>query len=574
MKIKNLFRAIKYVYKQAPGYAFASDFLFLISIVVEMAAIAIGGQFIDATSKILTEWKSFSIEAFFYSDAFWFLCISLVLWIILVSSNNARNYLKLVVYKRYLRKAQMSVINKISSENMQEIESKKFQDLLAYVPNYSIHSVYNAYSNFSELTRQLIRTVAAFAFLIPSMGYSVMFLLMFFAPEATIEFYYRRKIAKDIDNSMESIKLIYYVESFVRDIANFIELKVNHGFDFLRKIFKKNVDAYDNGEIFRSKHLAIDKTFFAVLGRVAVSAYVIYSLGVAVSLGLSIGAFKALYDYIMTSADSIYNMFTQLFQMLDSNFYIDKFFEFSDYSGFGDVSVGTEKLHSGTPTLTFQKLDFQYKGTSKKVLEDVNLKVNPGEKIAILGGDGSGKSTLVKVLCGLFEITAGDYVIGKYSVRELLRGELKSKLSLVNQDFNKYYLSIKENITIGDRTRINVARYERVKEICGITEFMEKEGIGENQRLGKTFDKGIEISPGYWQRIAIARALYRNRQILILDEPFLYIDQEARGKILKKIISFLGPDRSLICIFQEKENLELFDKVYSLKHGKVSQIKV
>lgn len=101
---------------------------------------------------------------------------------------------------------------------------------------------------------------------------------------------------------------------------------------------------------------------------------------------------------------------------------------------------------------------------------------------------------------------------------------------------------------------------------------MKKESINEDQRLGKAFDKGVELSPGYWQRIAIARCLYHNRQIFILDEPFLYIDQEARRKLLKQIMSFVGRDRTLICISQDKDNTDLFDKVFALKKGKVQQI--
>jgi ABC-type multidrug transport system fused ATPase/permease subunit len=258
--------------------------------------------------------------------------------------------------------------------------------------------------------------------------------------------------------------------------------------------------------------------------------------------------------------------------MLDSNMYIDKYFDFVDYKGFGDVSVGKMKLQKGTPVLAFQNLDYQYADGTNKVLENVNFKIDAGDKVAFIGGDGSGKSTLVKMLCGLYEVTAGDYVVGKYSVRELERGDLKDRISLVTQDFNKYSLSIKENITIGEKDEIKHTLYEKVKRVCGIDEFIEHEGITEDQRLGKAFDKGREISPGYWQRIAIARALYRNKQIFILDEPFTYVDQEARRKMLKSIVSFVGPDRTLICIFQGTENIDLFDRVYTLKHGKVQQI--
>src|SRR5690606_32640506 len=120
----------------------------------------------------------------------------------------------------------------------------------------------------------------------------------------------------------------------------------------------------------------------------------------------------------------------------------------------------------------------------------------------------------------------------------------------------------KENITLsGEKKSINLDLYNKVKEISGVDQFMKKEKLLDEQKLGKYFTDGIEISPGYWQRIAIARMLYRNRQIFIMDEPFTYIDGPSRVEIIDGVLDFIGEDRTLIYISQNTDHLKKFDKV-------------
>ncbi len=179
----------------------------------------------------------------------------------------------------------------------------------------------------------------------------------------------------------------------------------------------------------------------------------------------------------------------------------------------------------------------------------------------------------MKILCGLYEITAGDYTVNGLSIRELDRGELKKQISITEQGFNQYYTSLKQNIIINSSEKFNNLQYQHVKEITQVDKFIKKEDLSDNQLLGKFFAKGREISPGYWQRLAIARMLYRKASVYIMDEPFTFIDQHSRKEILKNSIKFLE-DKILIYISQDYDDLDLFDKVYELKGGHLEKYKV
>ena len=110
--------------------------------------------------------------------------------------------------------------------------------------------------------------------------------------------------------------------------------------------------------------------------------------------------------------------------------------------------------------------------------------------------------------------------------------------------------------------------YDKVIKICEIDKFMKQEGIDDTLVLGKYLD-GKELSPGYWQRLAIARTLYRNRDIFILDEPFTFIDSQSRDRIIRGILKFAGPDRTVILITRDTDLLDLFDRVYMLERGHI-----
>ena len=176
---------------------------------------------------------------------------------------------------------------------------------------------------------------------------------------------------------------------------------------------------------------------------------------------------------------------------------------------------------------------------------------------------------MIKILTGLYQVTSGDYVMGGFSVRELDRGEVKSKIAATFQNFVNYSFSIRENITLtGENKKINRDLYNRVIKVCEIDKFMKAEGISDTLKLGKYLD-GKELSPGYWQRLAIARMLYRNRDIFILDEPFTFIDAPSREVIMKNIFRFAGPDRTVILITRDTDLLDVFDHIFVFSNGHI-----
>ena len=570
-KVKTLWYVIKFFYTKYTRDVLVKDFLFIVVTISEMVAITVTGKFLDSIVQVIQSFEVFDLEKYFATESFYYLCISLLLWIFASIGEKVRINLQNNIADKVWRDTNVEMLTKVSNINLQDIEKPKLLNLIEYIPNYSINNLISSYESFSTIIYQLARGVTAYVILSSHLGWSVLLLSLFVLPEVLLCMFNRKTIQLYNDRNMEVLKLTNYIYfTLGMDIGNFNELRANNTFDSLRKKFTKEKDGYLKNLFYRRKHFTIDEVFGSVVGQLFKYTYVVYLIAYAIAQKITIGTFSVLFNYIdvvYTSSFEVFNTFALLDNYLS---YTSKYFEFINHEGFGDIAHGFEKLPKGTPDIEFLKLDFAYPDEpTRKVLEDLSFKIGAGEKVAFFGGDSSGKSTIIKMLTGLYQVTSGDYLMGGYSVRELDRGEVKSKIAVTFQGFVNYSFSIRENITLaGNRKGINKDLYNRVIKICEIDAFMKREGINDKLKLGKYLD-GKELSPGYWQRLAIARMLYRNRKIFILDEPFTFIDGFSREKIIRGVLKFAGPDRTVILITRDTDLLDLFDKIYFLERGHI-----
>lgn len=570
IKFDVLFKILKLVYGHFTLSAISRDILFLVVIGLEMYAIQLGGLFLDATSDVLTTFDTFTWEAYFYSDSFYYLAVGLGVWMLISSFNSLRSYLYESIDRQVRFHMQSERLAVIARSNLEDVERKDFRDMLEFIPTFSYENLLAAYSAFSDAIRWTIRGIASIAILFSALGWTPLLLILIAIPTELSAHYNRRKRIKYNNEEVETIKKVNYLELIITRLPYFPELRVDNAIKYLKGAYEKDGARYMFGLLELSKHFFIDTSLFTQLGRLLLMGYVVFIITVSISMRFTIGHFKALFDYAITAYESFGNLVGTILRMYTFLDYSKPYFDFADYQGFGDVKSGSSLIKGGTPSLQLKDLTYVHKDSGKRALNDINLSVPSGHNIAIIGSDGSGKSSLVRVLCGLYQIIDGDYLIGGVSIRDLARGELKRRISVVFQDFVNYNLTLKENITLtSEGKRINNGLYQKILSISGVKEMMESEGLSDSQVLGKYFSKGREISPGYWQRLAIARALYRDRDIYILDEPFLYIDEKSRGKILKSVMEHLGDSKTMIYVTQEEDFLDMFDAVYDLKNGKL-----
>ena len=220
-----------------------------------------------------------------------------------------------------------------------------------------------------------------------------------------------------------------------------------------------------------------------------------------------------------------------------------------------------EKKFSFSSKLEIKNLSFQYNKNLPKILNNVSLVINKGEKITIKGQTGSGKSTLINIISGLLDPLEGKIIVDGKEINPLNKISWQKNFAVVPQTVFLSDSSILENIAIGyELEEINIEKAKQVAKIAQIDSFIEKL---PNQYLEKVGERGIRLSGGQRQRIGIARALYRDASIIILDEPTNALDKETE-KLVMDSISNLGKDTTLIMISHSNNLLKYFDKVIDL----------
>lgn len=221
------------------------------------------------------------------------------------------------------------------------------------------------------------------------------------------------------------------------------------------------------------------------------------------------------------------------------------------------------------PSLSIDHVSFRYPGHQNDVLHDISMFIPSGSVCAIVGPNGSGKSTLVRLLARLYEPTEGIVSVDGHDVRHFTHEAYEETLGVVLQDFARLELSIRDAVTFGRQW--NEVRFNRVCDEAGLTTWMASLPQGPRTMLGKQFDDlGVRPSGGQWQRIAMARLLYRNPQVVILDEPTANLDPESEISLFRNYLRLFG-GRTIILVSHRMNTVRLADLIYVMSDGRVQE---
>lgn len=221
------------------------------------------------------------------------------------------------------------------------------------------------------------------------------------------------------------------------------------------------------------------------------------------------------------------------------------------------------------PKIQFKDVSFAYPGTDQDVLKHINVTIRPGEKVAIVGENGSGKSTFVNLLCGMFEPGQGAIYVGGLPIEKNL-SRVRDSISVVCQDFGRYETSIRDNITVSDRDR-HASDMEIMAEAAQVNalDVIDEQPNGLNETLGVYNENSRTLSGGQWQKLALLRAAYRKKaNIMILDEPTAALDPMAETELYRDFAG-ITEDKTTILISHRLGITSVVDRVLVFRDGEI-----
>ena len=250
--------------------------------------------------------------------------------------------------------------------------------------------------------------------------------------------------------------------------------------------------------------------------------------------------------------------------------YLDDLFSFFDVTP--DIQSPREprpfpaQLQHG---IEFENVGFQYPGAERWAVRNLSFTLKAGEVLALVGENGAGKTTIVKLLARLYDPDEGRILVDGYDMREFDLEELRANIGVIFQDFVRYAMSAGDNIAVGRiEARGDQARIEKAAERSLASEVIAKLPQRYDQALGKRFRKGVELSGGEWQKVAIARAYMRDAQLLILDEPTAALDARAEYEVFERFKE-LSDGRTGVLISHRFSSVRMADRILVLADGRV-----
>ncbi len=234
-----------------------------------------------------------------------------------------------------------------------------------------------------------------------------------------------------------------------------------------------------------------------------------------------------------------------------------------------DGSRDFARLQKG-PEIEISKLSFKYPNSERFIFSNLSLKIESGEKVAIVGHNGAGKTTLVKLLCRTYAPTRGEIVINNHNLRDLKIADWYKNIGVLFQEFNTYpQLTAKENIYIGNPTEpVDEVALHLAAQSADASAFIDEFPNKFDQILSEKFKGGIRPSTGQWQKLAIARFFYRNAPLVIFDEPTASIDAVSEYNIFNKIYDFFK-EKTVIIISHRFSTVRNADRIIVLDHGEI-----
>lgn len=285
---------------------------------------------------------------------------------------------------------------------------------------------------------------------------------------------------------------------------------------------------------------------------------------------LGLGVFTLVYTLANRMQQAAGLIFTALMQFSASLSYMNEFFSLENLEQ-DEKGEETQAENAGPRPydIAFDHVSFTYPGSEREVLHDISLSIRAGEKIAIVGDNGSGKSTFISLLTGMLAPDRGEVRIGGLNMEEH-KSLLRQKLSVVFQDFAHYEANLRENITVSDAARglsdseiLDLARQIHVEDVI----LEQPEGL--DGMLGHLSQKGNDLSGGQWQKIALLRAVYRDRaSILILDEPTAALDPIAETQLYRDFSRITG-EKTTLLISHRLGITSLVDRILVFRDGRI-----
>jgi ATP-binding cassette, subfamily B, bacterial len=350
------------------------------------------------------------------------------------------------------------------------------------------------------------------------------------------------------------------------------ELKLFGLRDFLTGRFKALSDQVYDEDIALARRKFTAGSLLSMIGTGGYYTAYVYAVWQTVTGVFSFGTLTLLANAIREASSQLQQTFSTLSTIADQALFLTDLIAFFEMKP--TIRSKANALPAPRPIqrgFEFRNVSFRYPGSSRLVLNRLNFHLRPGERVALIGENGEGKTTIVKLLTRLYDPVEGQVLLDGVDLREYDLEDLYSEIGVIFQDFMRYEMTARENIAVGRIDRMNdLELLQESARKSMAADVLRKLPSGLEQMLGRRFDGGVDLSGGEWQKVALARAYLRDAQVLILDEPTSALDARSEYEVFKRFAE-LTTEKMALFISHRFSTVRMADRIVVLENGRIAE---
>ncbi len=350
------------------------------------------------------------------------------------------------------------------------------------------------------------------------------------------------------------------------------ELKLFGLRDFLTGRFKNLSTQVYEEDVALARRKVIAGGFLSAIGTAGYYTAYVFAVWKTVTGVFSFGTLTLLANAIREASSNLQQTFSTLSTIADQALFLTDLIAFFEMRP--TIQSKPDALPAPRPIqrgFEFRNVSFRYPGSSRLVLNKLNFHLHPGERVALIGENGEGKTTIVKLLTRLYDPEEGQVLLDGVDLREYSLEDLYREIGVIFQDFMRYEMTARENIAVGRIEQIdNLQSLQESARKSMADDVVGKLASGYEQMLGRRFEGGVDLSGGEWQKVALARAYLRDAQVLILDEPTSALDARSEYEVFQRFAELTAGKMALF-ISHRFSTVRMADRIVVLENGRIAE---
>ncbi|MBN1889822.1 MAG: ABC transporter ATP-binding protein [Thermoflexales bacterium] len=502
-----------------------------------------------------------------------YLALELALVLIGSVTGQVRSLTDRILQSQLTNHVNSLIIRKAISLDLQFFENPIFYDTLQNARRQADTSALNIVNSTLQMVQQLITLLSLIVLLLRFSPWLAVIVFVSAIPSFLSQSQYAERAFRAVSRRAPEARLLNYLEMLLTGNDTVKEIKLFGLGEPLLKRYKELFMRFYLEDRAIAERRTIAGLGWGMLSNLAYYGSYAWIVLRTISSRITLGDMTMFLAIFRQSQSSIRSLLDGLNRLYESNLFLDNLMTYLKLQPL--LVAPANGLAAPAPIrhgIEFRHVSFCYPGSDVYVLRDVNLHIQPGERIALVGLNGAGKTTLIKLLARLYDPTEGQVLLDGVDLRDYDLTSLHQRFGVIFQDFVRYQFTVRENIGFGQVDALDdLARIKGAAERGGASPIIENMPQAYDTMLGRRWEKGQELSGGQWQKIALARAFMRKAEVLVLDEPTSALDAEAEYEVFRRF-GELMEGRIAVLISHRFSTVRMADRIVVLSAGKIHEM--